>query len=64
MNGGGAGPKVAPVAPSSPVTIDGEANLNSVEAIYVRNAVKSYGVGKRRSIVLDNLDMNVKKGSM
>ena len=64
MSGGGAGPKIAPVAPPSPVAIDNEANLNSVEAIYVRNANKSYGVGKRRAVVLDNLDMNVKKGSM
>ena len=63
-NGGGAGPKLAPVAPPSPVVVDNEANLNSVEAIYVRNANKSYGVGKRRTVILDNLDMNVKKGSM
>lgn len=32
--------------------------------ITVRTAVKSYGVGKRRSTVLAGLDMNVKKGSM
>lgn len=63
-NGGGAGPKLAPVAPPSPVVVDNEANLNSVEAIYVRNANKSYGVGKRRTVILDNLDMNVKKGSI
>ena len=33
-------------------------------AVYVRNACKSFGVGKRRSTVLRNLDMNVKKGTM
>ncbi len=33
-------------------------------AVYVRNANKSYGVGKRRATVLRNLDMNVKKGTM
>lgn len=33
-------------------------------AVYVRNARKSYGVGKRRATVLRNLDMNVKKGTM
>jgi len=36
----------------------------SFEAVYVRNASKSYGVGKRRSTVLRSLDMNVKKGTM
>jgi hypothetical protein len=33
-------------------------------AVYVRNACKSFGVGKRRATVLRNLDMNVKKGTM
>ena len=68
VNGGAlAAPKIAPVAPpgASAAVTDNEANVSGcVEAIYVRNANKSYGVGKRRSIVLDNLDMTVKKGSM
>nr|CAH0102208.1 unnamed protein product [Daphnia galeata] len=33
-------------------------------AVYVRNACKSFGVGKRRATVLRNLDMNVKKGTI
>jgi len=68
VNGGAlAAPKIAPVAPpgASAAVTDNEANVSGcVEAIYVRNANKSYGVGKRRSIVLDNLDMTVKKGSI
>lgn len=55
--------------PSPPIHIrsvaDNEAGSGSVtEAIYVRHACKSYGVGKRRSNVLRGLDMNVKKGTM
>lgn len=33
-------------------------------AVYVRNACKSFGVGKRRATVLRNLEMTVKKGTM
>jgi hypothetical protein len=36
----------------------------SSQGVIVRNAIKSYGVGSRRSTVLDGLDMNVKKGTM
>ena len=39
-------------------------NNGCAEAIYVRRAEKSYGVGKRRSMILRGLDMNVKKGVM
>ena len=34
------------------------------DAVYVRKATKSYGVGRRRSTVLDSFDMIVKKGTM
>ena len=33
-------------------------------AVYVRNAQKSYGIGKRRSNILQSLNMTVKKGTM
>ena len=33
-------------------------------AVYVRNAQKCYGVGKRRSNILQSLNMTVKKGTM
>ena len=33
-------------------------------AVYVRNAQKSYGIGKRRSNILQSLNMAVEKGSM
>jgi len=33
-------------------------------AVYVRNAQKSYGIGKRRSNILQLLNMTVKKGTM
>ena len=33
-------------------------------AVYVRNAQKSYGIGKRRSNILQSLKMTVKKGTM
>ncbi|XP_046646484.1 ABC transporter G family member 20-like [Daphnia pulicaria] len=36
----------------------------SSQGVIVRNAIKSYGVGSRRSTVLDGLDMNVKKGTI
>lgn len=36
----------------------------SESAVYVRDACKSFGVGKRRATVLRNLEMNVKKGTM
>ena len=51
--------------PARQHVVDAEANgVAAVEAVYVRNASKSYGVGKRRAQVLRNLDMNVKKGTM
>jgi len=34
------------------------------QAVLVRNANKSYGVGRNRSAVLEGLDMTVKRGSM
>lgn len=43
---------------------DSEGGVGAEAAIYVRNACKSYGVGKRRATVLRNLDMTVKKGHM
>ena len=50
---------------ASAIVVDSESSGPSpMEAIYVRNAVKSYGVGKRRSTVLRGLDMTVKKGTM
>jgi len=33
-------------------------------AVYVLNAQKSYGIGKRRSNILQSLNMAVKKGTM
>jgi hypothetical protein len=33
-------------------------------AVYVRNALKSYGFGKRQSNILQSLNMTVKKGTM
>ena len=33
-------------------------------AVYVRNAQKSYGIGKRRSNILQSLNMTMKKGTM
>ena len=65
MAGGGGAPKVQTAAVSPPLNMaDPEATINPTEAIYVRGAEKSYGVGKRRSMVLRGLDMNVKKGVM
>lgn len=32
--------------------------------VLVRNAIKSYGVGSRRTTILQRLNMSVKKGSM
>lgn len=50
---------------ASAIVVDSESSgPTPMEAIYVRNAVKSYGVGKRRSTVLRGLDMTVKKGTM
>ena len=37
--------------------------VDAAEAVYVRNASKGYGVGKRSSQVLRNLDMHVKQGA-
>jgi hypothetical protein len=66
MNGVGAPKTSAP--PSPPIHRSGADNeagsAGIAEAIFVRNACKSYGVGKRRSTVLRGLDMNVKKGTM
>jgi hypothetical protein len=39
-------------------------SVPSSQGVIVRNAIKSYGVGSRRSTVLNGLDMNVKKGTM
>lgn len=33
-------------------------------AVYVRNALKCYGFGKRQSNILKSLNMTVKKGTM
>lgn len=38
--------------------------VSSSQGVVVRNAIKSYGVGSRRSTVLEGLDMNVKRGTM
>lgn len=54
-------------APTDSFPGDGVVVANSAPeeaAVYVRNAVKSYGVGKHRSAILRNLSMNVKKGTM
>jgi hypothetical protein len=32
--------------------------------VLVRNAIKTYGVGSRRTTILERLNMSVKKGSM
>ena len=40
--------------------IDNATNL----AVYVQSALKSYGIGKRRSNILQSLNMAVEKGSM
>ena len=37
---------------------------NLLEAVYVRGAEKSYGIGKKRTKILSKFDMNVKKGVM
>ena len=38
---------------------------NSVQyGVLVRNAIKTYGVGSRRTTILEKLNMSVKKGSM
>lgn len=38
--------------------------VSSSQGVVVRNAIKSYGVGSRRSTVLEGLDMNVKRGTI
>ena len=43
---------------------DAHSVTDTVKAVSVRNASKSYGVGKRRSSVLSSLDMSVQKGTM
>ena len=37
---------------------------DTVDAVYVRNATKCFGVGKRRAPVFRKLDMTVKRGAM
>lgn len=37
---------------------------SNVQGVTVRNAIKSYGVGRKRTAILKGFDMNVKKGSM
>ena len=49
----------------SPQQINGINSMdNSAHGVFVRNATKSYGVGRYRCSVLQGLDMNVKKGTM
>jgi|688.fasta_scaffold1530162_1 hypothetical protein len=44
---------------------DTSAGNNSVQyGVLVRNAIKTYGVGSRRTTILEKLNMSVKKGSM
>ncbi|XP_057380008.1 ABC transporter G family member 20-like [Daphnia carinata] len=38
--------------------------VSSSQGVVVRNAIKSYGVGRRRSTVLEGLDMSVKRGTI
>lgn len=53
------------IQPSHPTGVVQDSGGGTAEsAVYVRNACKSFGVGKRRSNVLRNLEMNVKKGTM
>ena len=55
----------APVAaPENGVATPADVEAGPSEAIYVRHAFKSYGMGKKRAHVLRNLDMNVKRGTM
>ncbi len=50
---------------ASPQRIDGETiNSASDSGVIVRNANKSYGSGKNKCDVLQNLNMTVKKGTM
>lgn len=49
-------PEASPIGPVN--------NCDCVKGVRVRKAVKSFGVGKRRNIILDELNMTVKKGSM
>ena len=34
------------------------------QGVLVRNAIKTYGVGKNQNAILQGFDMNVKKGTM
>jgi hypothetical protein len=43
---------------------DASAGVSVEYGVLVRNAIKTYGVGSRKSIILENLNMTVKKGSM
>ena len=52
------------MAPLSQGDDDAHSVTDTIKAVSVRNASKSYGVGKRRSSVLSSLDMSVQKGTM
>jgi hypothetical protein len=58
------------VTVSSHHQLESETNINPSgssrinQAVLVRNATKSYGVGRNRCAVLEGLDMTVKRGSM
>jgi hypothetical protein len=44
-----------------------ETNNNNggvADGVVVRNAIKSYGVGSNRYVILNGLNMTVKKGTM
>lgn len=36
----------------------------AADGVVVRNAIKSYGVGSNRYVILNGLNMTVKKGTM
>lgn len=40
------------------------ARADAAPAVLVRNAVKSYGVGSRRTTILAGIDMTVQRGTM
>lgn len=39
-------------------------NGATADGVVVRNAIKSYGVGSNRYVILNGLNMTVKKGTM
>ncbi|XP_065560210.1 ABC transporter G family member 20-like isoform X2 [Artemia franciscana] len=55
---------VSEVSVSDPSVSEPDSDMAIVDAVYVRNAVKSYGVGKKRSHVLKSLDMTLRKGTI